>query len=254
VRKMNIGEPAMGMLRIRFQVVAIVVALLPLLSLASCVLLSILLHWDEVTSTHCRVPNYLPSLSAAVGDKTPQRYIWRIGIALHCCVRFIIPFIYRVFYRDAIQHSSVLLHQMASIACFMNIVENISLLVMTYVSSKENYSIHEMGFIFFIATSMIYMLLTCFLFKKLGRTHSNANSQRSLAYKSNLFISYILVFLLAMYFFWRHNAYCESGVYSCFALCEYMVVIINIGFHTTAYYDFADTVVDIGPIAMAKYN
>lgn len=48
------------------------------------------------------------------------------------------------------------------------------------------------------------------------------------------------MFLTAVYTFFRHEWYCETGVYSIFALCEYLVVFSNIAFHYTAKYDFSD--------------
>ena len=43
---------------------------------------------------------------------------------------------------------------------------------------------------------------------------------------------------LMLYFYWRHNEYCEPYVYSFFCVCEYVIVLSNIAFHGTAYYDF----------------
>ena len=45
---------------------------------------------------------------------------------------------------------------------------------------------------------------------------------------------------LAIFFYYKHNWFCEPGVYTLFALSEYVVVLTNIAFHFTAYYDFND--------------
>ena len=41
-----------------------------------------------------------------------------------------------------------------------------------------------------------------------------------------------------MYLFYRHTTYCEPGVYSLFSICEYLIVVTNIGYHLTSYFDF----------------
>ena len=67
---------------------------------------------------------------------------------------------------------------------------------------------------------------------------------------------------ISLYFYWRHNAYCEPGIYSgkvkhaikskksdnfiwrksttilVFSLCEYVVIMSNLGYHATSYYDY----------------
>jgi len=47
-----------------------------------CLILSILLHYREVTRNHCRVWEFWPSVSASIGDYSPEKNIWRIAIAL----------------------------------------------------------------------------------------------------------------------------------------------------------------------------
>lgn len=44
---------------------------------------------------------------------------------------------------------------------------------------------------------------------------------------------------MALFFYERHNKYCEIGVYSLFAASEYVFVISNMIFHFQAYFDFA---------------
>jgi hypothetical protein len=50
---------------------------------------------------------------------------------------------------------------------------------------------------------------------------------------------------VATYFFYRHNHYCEPGIYTLFALAEYSFIIANVLFHSTFYYDFHSRVLSL---------
>jgi hypothetical protein len=84
------------LISIQFKSIVYIVAGLPTFALFICVVLSIVLHWDEATRTHCGVSNWLPSLSAAVADYSPERYIWRLFIALHGTPRLAIAISFRL--------------------------------------------------------------------------------------------------------------------------------------------------------------
>ena len=150
-----------------------------------------------------QVPNYLPSISAAIGDHAPQKYIWRIAIALHALPRMRLALIYYQYYKkNPIVVRSFWLTWWNRINSSLHIVENFALLVITYVSSTENFGewiglnlqtvanylfiflvvwdisvecywysyfvladVHEGAFVVFTVASILYMLSTCGLFQ-----------------------------------------------------------------------------------------
>lgn len=59
--------------------------------------------------------------------------------------------------------------------------------------------------------------------------------------KRYLLVANLVSALLAVYFYLRHNKYCETGVYTLFAVFEYSVVLTNCLFHFLAFYDFRQT-------------
>ncbi|KAH8041624.1 hypothetical protein HPB51_017069 [Rhipicephalus microplus] len=62
----------------------------------------------------------------------------------------------------------------------------------------------------------------------------------SLKLKKQLTVGSLILCVLCTYFFIRHTTRCEPLMYTLFSLTEYIVVLCNMGFHMTAYWDFAD--------------
>lgn len=60
-------------------------------------------------------------------------------------------------------------------------------------------------------------------------------------FKMKIFCTNTFAWIFALFFYVRHNNYCETGVYSLFAASEYVFVLTNILFHFQAYYDFNQT-------------
>jgi len=235
-------------IQVRFAQLILLAVSLPFFSLTICIVAAMILHWEETTGTHCKVHNYLPSISSAVGVGTPERYIWRIGIGLHSFLRFTIAYLYYQFYQEGLPKDSSYMSTLVKVTIATHVIENSCLLLMTFISSTENYELHKFSFIGFFAFAMIYMLLTCFLFIKLGRIRYSQKNAYSCRLKVILFVMKIVFFFFCMYFFWRHNKYCETGIYSLFAFFEYCVVLMNIMFHGTAIYDFKDTIIEVGSL------
>lgn len=144
--------------RLQFRTGAVLTVMLPLLGFITCVTWSLIFDFKSSTATHCgvsiftfnfwclfphfnsyflQVHNYLPSVSAAIGDYVPQRYIWRTVIALHTVPRIQIAFVYYVYFISILAkwyEKPVLINSA------LNLVEIFSLFGLTFISSTDNYS------------------------------------------------------------------------------------------------------------------
>ncbi|RWS20094.1 post-GPI attachment to proteins factor 2-like protein [Leptotrombidium deliense] len=111
----------------RLQSLTVGAALLPLCAFVFCVFWSVAVHFNASTSTHCNVANLLPSVSAATGSFTPQKYVWKIAICVHTVPRLLVSFMF-----FTLKNSSKLIFG-------LSVIEVISLLVLSLVSSSENF-------------------------------------------------------------------------------------------------------------------
>ncbi|XP_072039481.1 LOW QUALITY PROTEIN: post-GPI attachment to proteins factor 2-like [Amphiura filiformis] len=223
-------------LRLRRFVFAVVS--LPLCAFISCVIISLCKDFEEVNRTHCKVYNFLPSISSSIGNNSPQTYIWRLGVAFHLTPRLILAFSYYGWYRK-LDHNrwryDSAYRRLCKCSLVFHIAEIACLAGLTFLSSSENFSIHEKSFIGFAICSWLYMVTTCMLFR-MQKTKWLSTTRL----KCWILSVFCMAVLGISYTYWRHNAYCEPYVYSMFALFEYITVLCNMAFHTTAAWDFKD--------------
>ena len=124
----------------------------------------------------------------------------------------------------------------------LNSIEITSLLLLTYVSSREYHTFHALFFCLFLLTSTLYMLLISLSFFYKQEATQESLSEEALRSKSKnlriiLFTVYLLSLLTSLYFYIRHNKYCEPFMFSYFSLCEYITVVANISFHSLIFID-----------------
>lgn len=135
-----------------FREVCLVTAALPLATLLCCFVGALIFQADEVHETHCRVFNIIPSISAITGV-SPQRYFWRISIALHIGPRFLIAAAYHNQYTAVLNKRRAAAAAtdangdgrlrrtsgLISVVFWLHIIEVAALCGVTYVSNRENY-------------------------------------------------------------------------------------------------------------------
>ncbi|XP_017028573.2 post-GPI attachment to proteins factor 2 [Drosophila kikkawai] len=231
----RLSDPKSVFFRLPFARLALTALSLPLGGFLFCVAWSLAFDFVRSTYTHCDVANYLPSVSAAIGNYEPQRTVWRLAIFLHLPLRLAAAKMYLEHYREHIRRSRRLL---GVLACCLNVVEDLALFCLSFWTSADHYETHRNAFVVFIACSECYMLVSYLLNRNARKAVLLPHEEKSLRYKRNLFLVNVVAFGLAGYCFVRHNSHCEAGVYTFFALFEYVVVLTNMGFHMTSYWDF----------------
>ncbi|CAG0921258.1 unnamed protein product [Notodromas monacha] len=133
------GFRCIQLLRVRLSVSKFFLAtvLLPLSAFVFCVAWSLWFHFRDVTYTHCRVPNYLPSISAAIGTYSPQNIVWKSAIAAHFPGRLLALSYYWRWYSKVL-HSAYA--PLSKLACILHIVENVSLVGLSFFNSALSFS------------------------------------------------------------------------------------------------------------------
>lgn len=227
------------MLNIKYRYLALVTLSCACATFIFCLLYSFVFHFEEVTSTHCNVWNGAPSVSASIGSNAPQRYVWSLVMALHTGPKLLLCAMYH-----RVNTSREQSQKLASLTSFLSLLELVSLLMVSVVPSIELYNLHIIATGVFLVSSALHMSLSFYLSMniaqsslfKMGSNHFQL--RKSLHYKQVLLLTHLLSIVISLYFYWRHNAYCEPGIYSVFSLCEYIVILSNMAYHATSYYDF----------------
>ncbi len=90
-----------------------------------------------IPSILLKVPNVFPTISAVI-NVSPERYIWRIGVALASSPCMLEVLIYYSFFKRAA--TNIIYRGLNFLVALLLTMENLSLIGLTFVSSTENYS------------------------------------------------------------------------------------------------------------------
>ncbi|XP_064637678.1 post-GPI attachment to proteins factor 2-like [Lineus longissimus] len=201
-------------------------------SFISCVLISLLFDFETATTTSCQVQNYMPSISAST-SLVPEQYIWRTSIGLTIGYHYLFIILNYKFFSENFNVQQTTLYQ-AFVKCsaLVGFMETNGLVGLTFITSSEDHPSHHKCFVVFMSCAITNMLMYVVVIQWAHEWQPlRGKMLKTYIQKRNAFVFNATTFAFAYYFFIRHHTYCEPGVYSLFALCEYLVVLSNIYSH-----------------------
>lgn len=147
---------------------------IPSVGIALCILLAIQYNYevssfDDVdifdinycfqgaTYSHCKTKEWWPSISSATGGGSPEKYIWRICMAIYTFPKLCLDLTHYMLFKDRKPRGKYFsIWNKLTLATAM--LENFGLLVLSMISSKENHHIHSIAFLIFIVFAHIHFL------------------------------------------------------------------------------------------------
>ncbi|XP_077559081.1 post-GPI attachment to proteins factor 2-like [Haemaphysalis longicornis] len=243
------------LLRVKVLHLAYLTVALPLFTLLFCFATSMWFQYTAVNSTVCKVYNFCPSVSAITGI-SPQRYAWRIGVALHTGPRLLLASLYPGYYgRRAARVAPArraLFGRLTWATYGLHVAEALSLVGVTYVSNRENYPVHEKIFVLFMLSSLLYMVGTCLAVHLCQHKEDTELERRSRRLKTSLLGLTLAASAGMLFFFYRHRVHCVELAFSWFSICEYVICFCNMAFHLTLVYDIPDEELLVGLPASSR--
>ncbi|KAK8734444.1 hypothetical protein OTU49_005808 [Cherax quadricarinatus] len=237
----------------RWRLMSQILLALPVVGMFICLITSVIFHSDHINNTICKVYNFLPSISAVTGV-SPQRYLWRVAVALHISPRLLVAWVARAYYTSLAAHVPPARRPaylaLVAAAFYLNLTELATLCGVTYISNKENYPVHEKLFTLFMLVSLVYMLCVIRVVRAVRHTLS-PRLLRSFAQKKWLFGIKLASTGGLLFFFWRHRVHCQPMAFSWFSLCEYVIATCNMLYHVSVALDFSDEHLIVGHIVTA---
>jgi hypothetical protein len=202
----------------------------PLVGLFLCLALSLRYNFATTTMTTDDActgkiqENFMPSISAAIGDHVPQSYIWRICICFMMTHRFNDGWAQFEDMRASVSGLNIAGDESSSRSATMVMVhakfylfmaEQLCLIFLSNVSSTENQTLHEGSFIGFATCSALHMVLMCTLYSRILASRAAASIPAdpvfalSYTWKYRSMVANFAFLACAGIFFVRHRQYCE---------------------------------------------
>lgn len=179
-----------------------------------------------------------------------------MAIAFHCFPRFLIASLYynqfqtslaKLKYTIGIKY--FVLKQLIRLNTFFELCEVFGIILVSYISTQENYNLHEKAFIIFMLSSTLRMITCLVLFRQLlyklwfkgefDDKEKKSRFEKSYRWKIRLFCLAFFFSVLLIIAYIRHTSKCSNNIgqpstaWSYFSACEYLICCFIMGYHAT---------------------
>jgi hypothetical protein len=196
-------------------------------------------HLQELVQTHCNQPGeWLPSISAVTGDKTPERFIWRYALVFGAGFRILTSFAVFLHFKTVLPASSATLVNFSYASDWARMLAAGG---WTVVASNESWMSHTLCFAAYIAFGFI-LQITQFTLASRGKHHIT-HGDRNVRLKQVLLIGQTMSAFLNATLYMHHSRTCS--LYSHATFFEWGFAFCNVLFDLTHYYDLEHETVSI---------
>lgn len=183
------------------------------------------LHYHKIVqnSSFGYPDEWFPSVSAAIGDRYPERSIFQLLIACTSGPRFLLVFLNFIVLYDA---------QWAGLSytfLISGVIRTITCGGWVYITSTDDHDWHDIFMIGYIILTLPWTILVSVM----SPTKSPVRKGR--AWTAFAFFGMLVPLV---YFFILHKVHVIAGAYSYYAYCEWALIVLDIGFDAWSILDF----------------
>lgn len=191
------------------------------------------LHYEKIVqnASYGYPDEWFPSVSAAIGDRYPERSLFQVLIALTSGPRFLLLiFNYLKFKSQG--------PKMAVTAFICGVVRTFTCGGWVYITSTDDHDAHDVFMIAYIVLTLPWEICTTLLSPK-GLTQRRGRFWTS--------FTFFAMLVPLIYWFIQHKVHIVAGAYSYYAYCEWLLIFLDVAFDTWSVIDFSDLLVTISP-------
>uniref|UniRef100_A0A0N4Z7W5 MFS domain-containing protein n=1 Tax=Parastrongyloides trichosuri TaxID=131310 RepID=A0A0N4Z7W5_PARTI len=217
----------------------------PLLGSTISISFALLFHNDAISNYNWQCGRaMLPSLSRII-NLPIERVFWQILIPLHVPLRFLEIFVQTDRYtkfENVIKGKSKLHFLLIKTYTISGLLELVFLSFLSVIGERENAQLHVVFFYFFGTCGIIFMFSNTILHRR-TLYHCKPYGISSYVAKIIFLTLYCILAPVMVISFYLYFSKCTPFAYEMFAICEYLEVLINILYHSTAYWDIKDKII-----------